>query len=57
MPATTSESLLLAAWLQRLPTTRYTCAFVLLLAGAYHRGFRHWQLVGHPADLEAADAF
>ena len=34
MPATTSESLLLAARLQRLPTTRYTCAFVLLLAGA-----------------------
>src|SRR5271163_161927 len=34
MPATTGESLLLAARLQRLPTTRYTWAFVLLLAGA-----------------------
>ncbi len=34
MPTTTRESLLLSARLQRLPTTRYTCAFVLLLAGA-----------------------
>jgi hypothetical protein len=34
MPTTTRESLLLSARLQRLPTTRYTCAFVLLLAGS-----------------------
>src|ERR1700722_938881 len=34
MPTTTRESLLLSARLQRLPTTRYTCALVLLLAGA-----------------------
>jgi len=33
-PAITRESLLLSARLQRLPTTRYTCAVVLLLAGA-----------------------
>src|ERR1700730_4122008 len=35
MPTTTRESLLLSAPLQRLPTPRYTCAFVLLLAGAF----------------------
>src|ERR1700731_4603575 len=35
MPTTTRESLLLSARLQRLPTTRYTCALVLLLAGAF----------------------
>ena len=34
MPTSTHESLLLSARLQRLPTTRYTCTFVLLLAGA-----------------------
>jgi MFS transporter, putative metabolite:H+ symporter len=34
MPTTSRESLLVSARLQRLPTTRYTCAFVLLLAGA-----------------------
>jgi MFS transporter, putative metabolite:H+ symporter len=34
MPTTSREALLLSARLQRLPTTRYTCAFVLLLAGA-----------------------
>src|ERR1700757_548190 len=34
MPTTTGGSLLLSARLNRLPTTRYTCAFVLLLAGA-----------------------
>jgi putative MFS transporter len=34
MPTTTGESLLLSARLQRLPTTRYTCGFVFLLAGA-----------------------
>lgn len=35
MPATIRESLLLSARLQRLPTTRYTFAFVALLAGAF----------------------
>jgi MFS transporter, putative metabolite:H+ symporter len=34
MPTTSREALLLSARVQRLPTTRYTCAFVLLLAGA-----------------------
>jgi hypothetical protein len=34
MPTSTHQSLLLSARLQRLPTTRYTWAFVLLLAGA-----------------------
>jgi putative MFS transporter len=34
MPAITRQSPLLLARLQRLPTTRYTWAFVLLLAGA-----------------------
>lgn len=35
MPAITRESLLLSARLQRLPTTRYTWAFVSLLVGAF----------------------
>jgi len=34
MATPTRESLLLSARLQRLPTTRYTCLFVLLLSGA-----------------------
>jgi putative MFS transporter len=34
MSTTTGAGLLLSARLQRLPTTRYTCAFVSLLAGA-----------------------
>ena len=35
MPPTTREWLLLSARLQRVPTTRYTWSFVLLLAGAF----------------------
>src|ERR1700739_482756 len=35
MPTTTGGSLLLSARLERLPTTRYTCAFVFLLACAF----------------------
>ena len=35
MPPITGEPLLLLARLQRLPTTRYTWAFVSLLAGAF----------------------
>lgn len=34
MPTTSREALLLTARLHRLPTTRHTCLFVLLLAGA-----------------------
>jgi Major Facilitator Superfamily len=35
MPVATRESLVLSARLQRLPTARYTWAFVLLLSGAF----------------------